>query len=73
MPAAGRPAGLALAASLAVTMPSTDAAATEPEPGFAWCLAVLPALAKMEKNELTLPDQGRAEELSKFAKVCKLY
>ena len=31
-----------------------------------------PALAKMEKNELTLPDQGRAEELSKFAKVCKL-
>jgi hypothetical protein len=31
-----------------------------------------PALVKMEKNELTLPDQGRAEELSKFAMVCKL-
>ncbi len=165
MLAAGRPAGLALAACLALTMPPTDAAATEPEPGFAWMVsqyegnvslvygstetaedfffflscnnkkkqaemtvyqdiagakvgqpvtieigvnsskvalkgetatdemsgyvfgvakkfavkpvvAVLggpgPALVKMEKNELTLPDQGRAEELSKFAKVCKL-
>ena len=30
------------------------------------------ALVKMEKTELTLPEQGRAEELSKFAKVCKL-
>lgn len=31
-----------------------------------------PALVKMEKNELTLPEQGRAEELGKFAKACKL-
>ena len=31
-----------------------------------------PALVKMEKNELTLPEQGRAEDLSKFAMVCKL-
>lgn len=29
-----------------------------------------PALVKMEKTKLTLPE--RAEELSKFAKVCKL-
>jgi hypothetical protein len=27
---------------------------------------------KMEKNELTLPEQGSAEELGKFAKACKL-
>jgi hypothetical protein len=31
-----------------------------------------PALVNMEKTGLTLPEQGRAEELSKFAKVCKL-
>ena len=39
-------------------------------------LAVLgaagPALVKMEKNELSLPEQGRAEQLGKFAKTCKL-
>jgi hypothetical protein len=39
MPAAGRLAGLALAACLALTMPLTDAAATEPEPGFAWMVS----------------------------------
>lgn len=31
-----------------------------------------PALVKMEKNELTLPEQGRTEELGKFAKAGKL-
>ena len=31
-----------------------------------------PTLVKMGKNELTLPDKGRADELAKFAKACKL-
>ena len=39
MPAAGRLAGFALAACLALTMPLADAAATEPEPGFAWMVS----------------------------------
>ena len=30
-----------------------------------------PALVKMEKNELTLPDQGRAEELSKLVRSAR--
>ena len=44
-------------------------------PSSPWlrCLAVLgPRYVKTEKIELTLPEQGRDEELSKFAKVCKL-
>ena len=39
-------------------------------------LAVLrgtgPALVKMGKNEITLPDEGRANAIAKFAKTCKL-
>ena len=39
-------------------------------------LAVLrgagPALVKIGKNEITPPDEGRANAIAKFAKTCKL-
>ena len=41
MPAAGRPAGLALAACLAWAAPLDAAAATEPYPGFAWMVGAV--------------------------------